>query len=134
MERESGVSEFWKILRDLSEDERQKLKRVTFVFAPAYIRESGENPEFMKVRKRSYEDVVDTMYRGDLVPAFIYILSFLRLRAEARTEKERLRRTAQGIHCGMAETESQGGGGTEEIEGSRLQKQSYRWIHIFVML
>ena len=57
MERESGVSEFWKILRDLSEDERQELKRVTFVFAPAYIRESGENPEFMKVRKRSYGDL-----------------------------------------------------------------------------
>ena len=62
---------------------------------------------------------MDAIYRGDLVPAFIYILSFSRRRAEARTEKERLRRTAQGIHSRMAETEGQGRGGTEEIEGSR---------------
>lgn len=96
MERESGVSEFWKILRDLSEDERQELKKVTFVFAPAYIRESGENIEFMKVRRRSGicpRDLVDTIYRGDLVSARIYILSFP-VYTEARTEKERPRRTA----------------------------------------
>lgn len=46
---------------------------------------------------------------------FTFILS---VRAEAGTEEERPRRTAQGIHCRMAEAEGKGGGGIEEIEGS----------------
>lgn len=43
--------EFWGISRDLPESglNRRDLKRVTFVFTPASFRESGENPEFMKV-------------------------------------------------------------------------------------
>jgi len=42
--------EFWGISRDLPESKLNRdLKRVTFVFTPASFRESGENPEFMKV-------------------------------------------------------------------------------------
>lgn len=121
MERESGVRSFWKILRDLSGGRSgQQLKRVTFVFVPAYIRDSGENPEFMKVRRDPW-DLVDTISGRDLDASGIYhSLSFLfpvNNATEAGTKEKRPRRTAQGIHRRMAETESQGGGGAEEIEG-----------------
>lgn len=69
---ESGTRE-WRngVLEDLyeipPEDERQQLKRVTFVFAPAYIRDSGENPEFMKVSIEP-ADLLDTRYSPLILP------------------------------------------------------------------
>lgn len=62
--------EFWGISRDLPESElnRPDLKRVTFVFAPAVFRESGENIEFMKVSSDTVFAVHRTAYASSTGP------------------------------------------------------------------